>query len=218
MHLPPALRAALSEPNAETALVIFMLLISLLLVAVAFERLFLLARVRISMRGVDRVVQTARKGTLVEAQEAAARLSGPAAPIFAAGLDRALGVVRGEPARAIAREQKRLGGALKARTWILATAGALMPFVGLFGTVLGVMASFEAIGETGQGGFAVVSQGISQALIATAVGIAVALEGVVLFNVLQSISQKMTRDLALLADELLELIIAGEDHAVHSRK
>ena len=74
MHLPPALRAALTEPNAETALVIFMLLISLLLVAVAFERLFLLARVRISMRGVDRVVQTARKGTLVEAQEAAARL------------------------------------------------------------------------------------------------------------------------------------------------
>ena len=68
---------------------------------------------------------------------------------------------------------------MKARLWILATAGALMPFVGLFGTVLGVMSSFEAIGETGQGGFAVVSVGISQALVATAVGIAVALEGVV---------------------------------------
>ena len=80
------------------------------------------------------------------------------------------------------------------------------------------MASFEAIGETGQGGFAVVSKGISQALIATAVGIAVALEGVVLFNVLQSISQRMTRDLSLLADELLELIIAGDSHAVHPGK
>jgi diguanylate cyclase (GGDEF)-like protein len=86
-----------------------------------------------------------------------------------AGLDRALGAVRGEPGRAMARETKRVGGLLKARTWMLATAGALMPFVGLFGTVIGVMASFQAIGESGQGGFAVVSVGISQALVATAV-------------------------------------------------
>ena len=57
MHLPPALVTALSEPNAETVLVIFMFLISLLLVAVAFEPLFLLVRVRLSMRGVGKVVR-----------------------------------------------------------------------------------------------------------------------------------------------------------------
>jgi biopolymer transport protein ExbB/TolQ len=218
MTLPPVLRSAISDPSVETLLVLFMLATSLVLVAVAFERAFLLARVRVSVRGASRVVQLARRGTLAEAHDAAARLTGPVAPIFTAGLSRAMGAVRGDPTRAMLREQKRLGGAMKARTWILATAGALMPFVGLFGTVLGVMASFQAIGETGQGGFAVVSVGISQALIATAVGIAVALEGVILFNILQSINVKLTRELSLLADELLELIIAGDDHAVHSGK
>lgn len=218
MNISPVLRAAMSEPNIETLLVLLMLATSLLLVAVALERAFLLLRVRLSVRAADRVVQAARQGTLVEAREAASRLRGPATPVFIAGLDRALGTVRGDATRAMMREQKRLGGAMKARTWILATAGALMPFVGLFGTVLGVMASFQAIGESGQGGFAVVSVGISQALIATAVGIAVALEGVVLFNILQSISQKLTRELSLLADELLELILTGDSHAVHSGK
>ena len=223
MTLPPVLRTALGEPNVEHLLVLFMLLTSLLLVAVAFERAFLLLRVGMSIRGAARVVQAARKGTLEDARKACGKLGGPTTTIFTAGLDRALGTIRGDATRAMLREQKRLGGVMKARTWILATAGALMPFVGLFGTVLGVMASFQAIGETGQGGFAVVSVGISRALIATAVGIAVALEGVVLFNVLQSISQKLSRELSLLIDELLELILiedhsTGEDHAVHAGK
>ncbi len=218
MTLPPVLQNAMSEPSIETLLVLFMMATSLMLVAIAFERAFLLARVRLSIRGASKLVTLARQGTLAEVQEASTRLTGPVAAIFTAGLSRALGQVRGDPTRAMMREQKRLSGVMKARTWILATAGALMPFVGLFGTVLGVMASFQAIGETGQGGFAVVSVGISQALIATAVGIAVALEGVILFNVLQSISQKITRELSLLVDELLEIIIAGEGHAVHSRE
>ncbi|MFT5683406.1 MAG: biopolymer transport protein ExbB/TolQ [Myxococcota bacterium] len=215
MTLFPVLRNAISEPSIETFLVLFMLATSLMLVAIAFERAFFLLRVRLSVRGASKIVQIARRGLLSDAYEATTRLTGPTAAIFSAGLSRAMGQVRGDPTRAMLREQKRLGGAMKARTWILATAGALMPFVGLFGTVLGVMASFQAIGETGQGGFAVVSVGISQALIATAVGIAVALEGVILYNVLQSISQKISRELALLIDELLELIITGEDHAVH---
>ena len=82
-----------------------------------------------------------------------------------------------------------------------------MPFVGLFGTVVGVMEAFFAIGETGQGGFAVVSVGISQALIATAVGIAVALEGVFLFNLVQAFSSTLTRDISHAVDELGELIV-----------
>lgn len=218
MTLPPVLRQAMSEPSLETFLVVFMLATSLLLVAVALERAFLLLRIGMSVRAADRIVRVARQGTLEEAREAAGRIRGPATVVFTAGLDRALGTTRGDATRAMLREQTRLKGAIKARTWILATAGALMPFVGLFGTVLGVMASFQAIGESGQGGFAVVSVGISQALIATAVGIAVALEGVILFNILQSISQKQTRELSLLADELLELILAGDEHAVHSGK
>ncbi len=211
--------ALIGNLGLEHLLVAFMAATSLLLVAIALERLLFVLRVGLSIRSARKVVLAARTGSIGEARDACDSLGGPARPVFVAGLERALGEVRGDAARAIHREQKRLAGAMKARTWILATAGALMPFVGLFGTVIGVMAAFEAIGESGQGGFAIVSVGISQALVATAVGIAVALEGVFLFNVLQSVAQKLARELALLTDELLELIeIEEEDRAIHAEE
>ncbi|MEL6343923.1 MAG: MotA/TolQ/ExbB proton channel family protein [Myxococcota bacterium] len=210
----------MSEFSVEHLLVLFMLACSLLLVAVALERALVLLRVQLSAWRAVKVVRTAQQDSVDEALLVCAQLKGPVAAILGAGLQRATGEVRGDPAMAMAREQKRLNGSMKARAWILGTAGALMPFVGLFGTVLGVMASFEAIGETGQGGFAIVSVGISQALIATAVGIAVALEGVVLFNVLQSITQKLSRDIALMADEILEMILVTQEerHAGRPRR
>lgn len=206
MTLPPQLEAVLGDLGLELALVLLMGGVSLLLVALAFERLVMLARVRSSIGQAAAVVAAARGGSLSDADKALAQVGGPARLVFQAGLDRALGKVRGDAGRAMAREQKRVGGAMRSRTWLLGTAGALMPFVGLFGTVIGVMSAFQAIGESGQGGFAIVSVGISQALVATAVGIAVALEGVVLFNLLQNMAGRLGRDLALLADELLELI------------
>jgi len=169
-----------------------------------------LARFSMSLQSTAKVVDAAREGSLLDARTACRKATGPAAVVFAAGLDRALGAVRGDARMAMSREQRRLNAVLRARTWMLATAGALMPFVGLFGTVLGVMSSFQAIGESGEGGFAVVSGGISQALIATAVGIAVALEGVLLFNFLQSLIQRIGRTLSFQADELLEIILTEE--------
>lgn len=196
------------EFGLEHVLVLFMLGISLFLLALTVERLATFGWIRLSMGAARGTIEAARSGGLQQARAQAEGLRQPMRGVFIAGLDRALGAVRGEPGRAMARETKRVGGLLKARTWMLATAGALMPFVGLFGTVIGVMASFQAIGESGQGGFAVVSVGISQALVATAVGIAVALEAVFLFNVLNSMSGKLSREISLLVDELLELIEA----------
>lgn len=206
MALPTVLDSAMQDFGLEHLLVLFMLATSFLLVAITFERIAAYMLLRISIGGASKVMVEARKGSLADARKACGTKKSAVTDILVVGLDRAVGAVRGEPGRAMMREKKRLVGKLKARTWILATAGALMPFVGLFGTVIGVMASFQAIGESGQGGFAVVSVGISQALIATAVGIAVALEGVFLFNVLQAISGKLTRDVSLIVDEMLELI------------
>ncbi len=206
MALPTVLESAMHDFGLEHLLVLFMIATSFLLVAIAVERAAAYVFLRVSLGQATKVVEAARKGTLADARTACDGAKSAVGEILGAGLDRALGRVKGEPARAMLREKKRLSGKLKARTWILATAGALMPFVGLFGTVVGVMAAFQSIGESGQGGFAVVSVGISQALIATAVGIAVALEGVFLFNLLQAISGKLTRDVSMLVDELLELI------------
>jgi biopolymer transport protein ExbB/TolQ len=87
-----------------------------------------------------------------------------------------------------ARLQRRLSETnqdLKKNLWILGTIGSSAPFIGLFGTVWGIMGSFKAIGGAGKAGFAVVAGTISEALIATAAGIIVAVFAVVFYNYLQ---------------------------------
>ena len=82
------------------------------------------------------------------------------------------------------RERQEANLKIRARLWILGTIGATAPFIGLFGTVVGIMRAFHQMAITGQGGFSVVAAGISEALITTAGGIAVAIEAVVLYNML----------------------------------
>ena len=65
---------------------------------------------------------------------------------------------------------------------VLATIGSAAPFVGLFGTVWGIMNSFQGIAETGDANLAVVAPGIAEALFATAIGLAAAIPAVVGYN------------------------------------
>jgi biopolymer transport protein ExbB/biopolymer transport protein TolQ len=94
------------------------------------------------------------------------------------GLDRASLAAREAMQRATAVEIERL----EQRLTSLATLGNISPFVGLFGTVIGIMRSFEAISRTGSGGLASVSAGIAEALVATAAGLFVAIPAVVAYN------------------------------------
>ena len=82
---------------------------------------------------------------------------------------------------AVAREGRRLAG----RTAWLATIGATAPFVGLLGTVWGIMRSFLAIGASQDTSLAVVAPGIAEALLATAVGLFCAIPAVIGYNRLQ---------------------------------
>lgn len=71
---------------------------------------------------------------------------------------------------------------MESKLTVLATTGSTGPFVGLFGTVWGIMSSFHKIGATGNASLAVVAPGISEALVATAIGLAAAIPAVVLYN------------------------------------
>ena len=71
---------------------------------------------------------------------------------------------------------------LSAHLSFLATTGSATPFIGLFGTVWGIMASFHEIGKIGSASLAVVAPGISEALVATAAGLAVAIPAVIFYN------------------------------------
>src|SRR5262245_6633927 len=86
---------------------------------------------------------------------------------------------------ASARSREKL--ALEKNLGVLGTLGNNAPFIGLFGTVLGIIKAFADLAKTqGGGGAGVVMAGISEALVATAVGLLVAIPAVVAFNVFQS--------------------------------
>lgn len=74
---------------------------------------------------------------------------------------------------------------LKRGLWVLGTIGSLAPFIGLFGTVWGILRSFHDMAIQGSGGFAVVASGISEALAATAAGLLVAIIALAFYNWLQ---------------------------------
>jgi biopolymer transport protein ExbB/biopolymer transport protein TolQ len=71
---------------------------------------------------------------------------------------------------------------LKGSLGFLATVGSTAPFIGLFGTVVGIINAFQGIAATGSGGMSAVSGGIAEALVSTALGIFVAIPAVVAFN------------------------------------
>jgi biopolymer transport protein ExbB len=87
-------------------------------------------------------------------------------------------------AMASAKSRERLN--LEKRLGILGTLGNNAPFIGLFGTVLGIIRAFADLAQNqGSGGAAVVMKGISEALVATAVGLMVAIPAVIAYNILQ---------------------------------
>jgi biopolymer transport protein TolQ len=87
----------------------------------------------------------------------------------------------------------------------LATTGSTSPFIGLFGTVWGIMNSFHGIGSAGSASLAVVAPGIAEALIATAIGLAAAIPAVIAYNYYLSMSRKMIIEMEDFSEDLLEL-------------
>jgi len=114
-------------------------------------------------------------------------------------LDRASVAAREAMQRATAAEIERL----EQRLTSLATLGNISPFVGLFGTVIGIMRSFEAISVTGSGGLASVSAGIAEALVATAAGLFVAIPAVIAYNHFVSRVKTHATEMDAAASELI---------------
>lgn len=86
----------------------------------------------------------------------------------------------------------------------LATTGSTTPFIGLFGTVWGIMNSFRNIGVSGAASLAVVAPGIAESLIATAAGLAAAIPAVIAYNYYLSMARRMIIEMEDFSEELLE--------------
>jgi biopolymer transport protein ExbB/biopolymer transport protein TolQ len=107
-------------------------------------------------------------------------------------------------ARGLERQAQREQQNLKRGLNLLATVGSTAPFIGLLGTVVGIINAFQEMAATGSGGLATVSAGISEALITTAFGLLVAIPAVMAYNYMQGWVDARMVDMTESSNELLD--------------
>ena len=107
-------------------------------------------------------------------------------------------------ARGLERQAQREQQNLKRGLNLLATVGSTAPFVGLLGTVVGIINAFQSMAATGSGGLGTVSAGIAEALVTTAFGLLVAIPAVMAYNYMQGWVDARMVDMTESSNELLD--------------
>src|SRR5581483_1783543 len=179
---------------------------SILSLGIVAERVWFFSKKRTDVRGtLEEIRAASKRKDWSEALAICNETGGSAAQVLKAGLSK-----RGKGPKAIkdamdlkAREET---SDLERYIPVVGTIGNIAPFIGLFGTVLGVMRAFKDIAAAGGGGSAVVMNGIAEALITTATGLFVAVPAVIGFNYLVNTVQKFSSEFENASDELLDLM------------
>lgn len=173
-------------------------------VIISFERLYLYMSTKIDVTGTARaLLKRLEAGKLEDARRYVKdgksmemRVLGDALSMYEQGA----AAVEELYQASLIRERQRYERALN----YLGTVGANGPFIGLLGTVIGVILSFAELGRNPKGGLEVVGPGISEALVATAVGLLVAIPAVILFNYFKALLKARINN----TDFLCKLVIA----------
>ncbi len=156
------------------------------------------------LRALDR--GRTRSGPVADLAQAAAMELRRSADLPAEGVKERLAI-------ALARIEARAGRVMARGTGVLATIGSTAPFVGLFGTVWGIMNAFIGISETRQTSLAVVAPGIAEALLATAIGLVAAIPAVIIYNHFARLIAGYRAQLADAGAELLQHVSRDLDRA-----
>jgi biopolymer transport protein ExbB/TolQ len=165
-----------------------LILFSILSVTVVFERLWSLRNITsTTLRITESLMDPIQKGQRDLAVAICKQNSHcPAGRIFRTVLERAEShrpeAANGVAVEAMFEETQHL----RKHLWVLGTVASSAPFIGLFGTVVGIIKAFESMAVSGTGGFAVVAAGISEALVATALGLGVAIIALIFYNYFQT--------------------------------
>ncbi len=197
------------------AVMIGLLIASVWVWAIAIDKTVLYARTR---RGMDAFEQTFWSGQSLEElyRTLSSRPSHSMAALFVAAMREWKRSLEGTPRSfaglqmridkvmevTIAREIERL----EKRLLVLATVGSAGPFIGLFGTVWGIMTSFQSIAASKNTSLAVVAPGIAEALFATAVGLVAAIPATIFYNKFASEVNKQAQRLEGFADEFSAIL------------
>ena len=197
----------LSLPVFRSEWVLWLLLgLSLLSVAVMVERWFFYRRRKINFEAVkDEFAKNLDKGDFDAAAKLLAKYDSLETNVALAGLR---GYEKGPES-----VEELIAGALsrgkleyERRLSILATLASNSPFIGLFGTVWGIMTAFKGIGETGSASLAVVAPGIAEALIATAIGLVAAIPAVMGYNHFQHKIKVLIAEMDSFSTEFLNIV------------
>lgn len=118
--------------------------------------------------------------------------------------------IRSQWKQSVERQRQWILQDLKKYLWLIGTIASAAPFIGLFGTVVGILQSFAEIGRTGQTGFDVVASGISEALIATAIGILVGIVAVFAYNGFLNRTNRIAVLVRIQIEELIQTIAQNQ--------
>lgn len=197
-------------------ILVVLVLMSILSLVIMFERAFAFVRTkRESLDFAGKVAPVLERGDL-EGAYALSRESekiGYLGRIIRGGLN-AYHAKRHEPedlcfesvARALERQSQRESHTLRRGLTTLASVSSLAPFVGLLGTVVGIVNSFTSMAASGAGGLGTVSAGVAEALVATATGLFVAIPALAIYNYMQGWVDGRAVDMAEAANELLDIV------------
>lgn len=119
-------------------------------------------------------------------------------------------------AAGLGQEIKLLARERESGLSVLASISAIAPFVGLFGTVWGIMEALVVIGQTGQATIAVVAGPIGEALVATAIGIATAVPALLFYNMLMRKTRVYITDLEAFSEQFLRVALKNRQHWEHA--
>ncbi len=187
---------------------------SVIVFAIVLERVW-------RYRGIDRSTRSLTRGTIeklvrrdLEGARGLCRAAKtPIAEIYLEAM-RWKNVALEDLERVLATSRQEAASDLKRGLWVIGTIGSLAPYVGLFGTVVGIIRAFQDMAREGAGGFEVVAAGISEALVATAAGLAVAIVALLVFNYLQVRAGVIAATYARSCERFVQALLYVESAAV----
>lgn len=159
-----------------------LIILSGVIVSIVAERIFRFAGLERQTRSLTRkLIDLMVERNVEDARKLCAKSKTPMSAVFGEGL-RWRAIALEDLTQILSTARQELLAGLRRGVWFIGTIGSLAPYIGLLGTVIGIMQAFGAIAESGDAGFEVVSSGISEALVATAIGLVVAILALTLFN------------------------------------
>jgi biopolymer transport protein ExbB len=191
-------------------------LCSVIAVAIVLQQLWRYRGLEAKTRELTRkVVDALVRRDVATARSLCEAARTPIAGIFLEGL-RWRNIALEDLNSVLATSRQEAASDLKSGLWVVGTIGSLAPFIGLFGTVVGIIKAFHEMAVQGSGGFTVVAAGISEALVATAAGLAVAILALLAYNYLQVRSASVAGCFARACERFVQALLYVESAALET--